>query len=347
MIYVGMDLHQKTTTWLAIDDAGARVGGGVVASTERGWGEVVSAWPVAEVRVAVETGTVTWWVVSVLRELGIEPTVVDARRFKLIAQSRKKSDRRDARTLAEALRAGLAEQCTVVVPSERARRGRALLQARQTIVRQGTGSRNAIKGLLRSIGVAARRTVWSSPAAFEDLLRHPAIPAWLATLLRSHYAVWSATQEQRHALDEQIEEELGCWPDATHLLEIPGFGPLVTLAVASAIDSPKRFRRGRQAASYTGLVPTVRDSGESTRRGGITHEGRSLLRHALIQAAHSALRSRSLTPGLRAWTHRLAARRGRQIAVAALGRKLMVLSHRMLSTGVVYQSNYGAASKAA
>jgi transposase len=347
MIYVGMDLHQKTTTWFAVDEAGERVSGGVVTSNEPGWREAVGNWPAAEVRVALETGTMTWWAVSALRELGIEPTVVDARRFKLIAQSRKKSDRRDARTLAEALRAGLAEQCTVVVPSERARRGRALLQARQTIVRQGTISRNAIKGLLRSVGVMAPHAVWSKRERFDDMLRHPAIPAWLQTLLCSHYAIWVATQRQRAVLDDQIKDELAYWPDAMHLQELPGFGPLVTLAVASAIDSPKRFARGRQAASYSGLVPTVRDSGESARRGGITHEGRSLVRHALVQAAHSALRSRALSPSLRAWAYRLSARRGRQIAVAALGRKLMVLSHHMMSTGVVYDRSYGAIAKAA
>ena len=108
--------------------------------------------------------------------------------------------RRDAFHLAEALRTGIARLCTVSVPSARARQGRGLLQARATIVKQCTISRNA-------------------------------------------------------------ELELQNWPEAKRLLDMPGFGPIVTLAVASAIDDPHRFKRQKQVASYGRIVPSVRDSG--------------------------------------------------------------------------------------
>ena len=124
MIYVAMDIHKKTTTYCAIDQGGEIIRRGKVSSGEAGWLKIVQQWPMEEVRVALETGGMSWWVVDVLRGAGLEPVVVDARRFKLIADSKKKSDRRDARTLAEALKGGLAENCSASVPSERARRER-------------------------------------------------------------------------------------------------------------------------------------------------------------------------------------------------------------------------------
>lgn len=338
MIYVGMDLHQKTTTWYACDELGVRLGSGKVDSDAAGWGTVIGRFE-ATIQVAIETGTTTWFCVEQLRQLGVEPVVVDARHFKLIAESRKKSDRRDARTLAEALCNGTAQQCTVSVPSERARSGRALLQARKTIVEQGTASRNAIKGLLRGCGIQLKPTLWRHPEQLRDALEAlDRVPDWMRPLLRSHYEVWLQTQRQRAVLDKQVDQAAQAWPEVSHLQTIPGFGPLVTLAVTSALDDPKRFRRGKQVASYAGLPPSVRNSGQSTRHGGITHQGRSLLRHALTQAAHSALRSHKLNTAHRTWARAIDARRGRQIAVTALARRLVVIAHQMWLTGETYRT---------
>lgn len=338
MIHIGMDLHQKTTTWFACDGQGQRLGSGKVESHRDGWAQVLGRFE-GPIQVAIETGSITWFCVEQLRSLGVEPIVVDARHFKLIAESRKKSDRRDARMLAESLFNGTAQQCTVSVPSERARQGRTLLQARKTIVEQGTASRNAIKGLLRGCGVQLKSTLWRHPDQLRDaLLALERIPEWMGPLLQSHYDVWLQTQKQRALLDKQIEQALQVWPEAAHLQTIPGFGALVTLAVTSAIDDPQRFHRGKQVASYAGLPPSVRNSGQTTRHGGITHQGRSLLRHALTQAAHCALRSHKLSHAHRTWIRAIDARRGRQIAVTAFARRLIVIAHQMWLTGEVYRT---------
>lgn len=340
MNYIGMDLHQKTTTWFACDQDGQRVGSGKVDSSLEGWRSVVQRVG-PQLQVAIETGSITWFCVEQLRTLGVEPTVVDARHFKLIAESRKKSDRRDARTLALALRDGTAQRCTVAVPSERARQGRSLLQARKTIVEQGTQSRNAIKGLLRGCGCTLAAALWRHPEQLRETLQDlERVPSWMRPQLLAHYSVWLETQRQRALLDEQIQDELVLWPDAQHLQSLPGFGPLVTLAVASALDDPHRFARGRQVGSYAGLVPSVRNSGDSVRHGGITHQGRSLLRHALTQAAHSALRGRALAERHRTWARSLDARRGRQVAVIALARRLLVIAHQMWLTGELYDPKH-------
>ena len=114
MIYVGMDVHKKTTTFCAINDEGHVCKRGKVDSGEPGWLEVVGHWLIQGVSVALETGNMTWWVVDVLRKAGVDPVVVDARQFKMIADSKMKSDRHDARALAEGLRGGLAQRIAVL-----------------------------------------------------------------------------------------------------------------------------------------------------------------------------------------------------------------------------------------
>ena len=338
-MHIGMDLHKKHSVFCVIDDQGAVVARGRVESSEEGWTGLLRRWPKEEVKVAVETGTVSWWAVEVARTLGIEPVVVDARQFKLIRESKKKCDRRDAFHLADGLRTGLVPQCAVAVPSERARRGRALLQARATIIKQSTASRNAGLGLLRSVGIQLSGRKWCSESTWEAALLMRLVPEWMKPLLALHRQQWKSAEAVRRELDRQVAEELDLWPEANRLQEIPGYGPVVTLAVVASIDDPGRFRP-KEVGSYAGLAPAVRASGERAGVGRITRQGRPGLRVLLIQAALAAMRSQKLTPGLAKLWRRLYAQRGRQVAAVALGRRLLVLGHKLMKTGQRYDPNF-------
>lgn len=342
MIHIGMDVHKKHSTYCVLDPGGAILARGKVPSSDEGWRSVLTRWPAGEVQVAVETGGLTWWMVDVSRRLGIEPVVVDARQFKLVAASKKKSDRRDAFHLAEAIRTDIARLCSVVVPTARARSGRSLLQARSIVVKQCTISRNAILGLLRSAGLALSKRRFGSKPHWDAVLASPALPNWMRPLLETHRAMWQYAEAQRAAMDDLVDAELKIWPEAASLLDMPGFGPVVSLAVASSIDDPKRFKRPKQVASYGGVVPTVRDSGDRESHGRITKQGRSLLRHCAVQAAHSALRSKGLSPALRKWALRLLMRKGRGVAVVALARRLLTIAFKLLASGQRYDPSYGA-----
>ena len=336
MKYVGMDIHKKSTTFCVIDDDGQVCKRGKVQSDEAYWLGVVGPWPAEEVTVALETGNMTWWVVDVLRRAGIEPVVVDARQFKLISHSKKKNDKHDARALADALRGGLARRYQVHVPTEGARRGRAPMKTRHQVVKQSVASWNAARGMLRSVGVSANKKQWKHLDGWEQLLGNPAVPVWMKPLLMTHREIWERLEIERGHLDSMVKAELRQWPEADILLEMPGFGPVVTLGVLSNIDTPRRFSRPGQVASYAGLVPTSRDSAESIRHGGITRQGNAILRHLMVQAAWSALRSKKLTPALKKWASRLVFKRGPQVAAIALARRLVVLAHRLWRNGETY-----------
>lgn len=345
MIYVGMDVHKRTTTFCALDDEGSIIRRGKVTSGEAGWLGIIADWPPAEVQVALETGGMSWWVVDVLRGAGVEPVVVDARQFKMIADSRKKSDRRDARTLAEALKAGLAHNCSVEVPSEMARRGRSLMRTRHLVVKQATATMNAARSLLRSVGVSISKYNWRKEEHWEKLLDHPDIPLWMKPLLVVYRNVWQTLDDERQDLDALVIQEQSRWPEAPLLRQIPGYGPVVTLAVLSSLDNPNRFKRSGQVASYAGLVPSTRDSGDSQKRGGITHQGRAILRSLMVQAAWTVIRSKKLPPDLQKWVKRLIVKRGVMVAVVALARRLLILGYRLWKNGEAYNPNYPVVEK--
>jgi transposase len=344
MIYIGMDVHKKTTTFCALASDGKVVRRGTVSSEESGWLEIVHHWSGEELSIVLETGCTTWWVVDVLREAGIQPVVIDARRFKMISDSKKKSDRHDARALADGLRGGLAQRIAVSVPREKARRGRSLMQTRQHILKQRNMTINSVKALLRSVGVEMKQGQWPKASHWEKVLANPAVPVWMKPILITHKNTWDHLEQQRQEFDALVHQELSQWPEAELLLEIPGFGPIVTMGILSAIDDVKRFKRPNQLASYAGLIPSSRDSGSVQRRGGITHQGRNLMRNFAVQAAWSAMRSKKLDPSLRKWSGRLVVKKGRQVAAVALARRLMILVHKFLSTGEVYNPSYPAAA---
>ena len=257
MRYVGMDIHSKTTTFCAIDDEGQVCKRGKVESSESQWLEVVGHWPGEEVMVALETGNMTWWVVDVLRGAGIEPVVVDARQMKLISHSKKKSDKHDARALADALRGGLAQRYAVHVPSEIARRGRSLLRTRHLIVKHSVANWNAARGMLRSVGVSVKKKDWNQEENWETVLDHPAVPVWMKPLLVTHRQMWELLEAERKSLDAMVKAELSQWPQAQIVMEMPGFGPLVSLGVLSHLDDVHRFKRSCQVASSVWFHPAA------------------------------------------------------------------------------------------
>jgi transposase len=196
MIYIGMDVHKKTTTFCALDSDGNVVRKGTVDSSESGWLAIVKSWSGEDLSMALETGCTSWWVVDVLRGAGVEPIVIDARRFKMIADSKKKSDRHDARALADGLRGGLAQRIAANVPSEKARRARSLMQTRQHILKQRNMTINSVKALLGSVGVEIKQVRLPKEDHWEKVLNNPAVPLWMKPCLITHKSTWEHLERQ-------------------------------------------------------------------------------------------------------------------------------------------------------
>jgi transposase len=122
-------------------------------------------------------------------------------------------------------------------------------------------------------------------------------------------------------LSQAIEQEVEKCPEAQRLMTHPGVGPLTALAFVLIIGRAERFRCGKQIASYLGLVPLEKSSGNRRRLGHITKQGNSMLRFLLVEAAQVTVRS---IPEWRNQYFHLRMRRGKKIAKVAMARKLAV-----------------------
>ena len=115
------------------------------------------------------------------------------------------------------------------------------------------------------------------------------------------------------------------------LCSAPSVGPVTAAAFASTIAEPERFKGAHQVEAYLGLVPSEMSSGEKQHKGGITKAGNGRVRYLLVQVALSILRLRSpRTEALREWAERIAARRGKKIAVVALARRMAGILYAMM-----------------
>ena len=135
-------------------------------------------------------------------------------------------------------------------------------------------------------------------------------------------------------LSQAIEQEAKKCPQARRLMTHPGVGALTALAFVLIIGNTERFQCGKRIASYLGLVPLEKSSGNRRRLGHITKQGNSLVRFLLVEAAQVTVRS---LPEWRSQYFRLVMRRGRKTAKVAMARRLAIRLYWMWREGWDYQ----------
>ena len=319
MDYCGLDLGRKSSRYCVVDDRKNIVRQGSVRQTREHLRSVFSSG--APMRVIVEATTQAFWTADVLTELGHDVRVVDPNRTKAIGAALIKHDKLDAHILALLGCADLLAE--VRIPSRQARIERVPMVCRDTMVRSRTRLVNALRGIFASEGIMLPT---ASPVRLVALFEQaaPALPQDLceaaAPLLQSLAALNLCLQ----ASDEVVRDHAKRDPLYRRLQTVPGVGPITVSAFVAAIIDPHRFSSGRAVGAYLGLVPRLYQSGNTTRRGGITKHGNRQARWALTMAASSLLLSKG-DSGLQQWAQPLAARIGRKKACCAIARRLASL----------------------
>lgn len=324
--YVGLDVSLKMTALCVVDHDGAWLAEGKVASEPEALADWLAAHAPEACRIGMETGPLSVWLWNELKARGLPVQVIDARHAKAgLALQASKTDRNDARGLAQIMRTGWFKE--VRVKSKAAHLLRALLASRGMLVATRRDLENQIRGLLKTFGLVlgtARRGRFE--VRLRDLLTaEPGLSRLIDPLLEARRAVI----EQIEHYDRQLLMIARHHQAVARLMTVPGVGPVTALGFAAAIDDPTRFRRSRQVGAYLGLTPRRYQSGEVDRSGHISKAGDGLTRTLLFEAAN-ALLTRSRKPSaLKAWAEAIAARCGRKKAKVALARRLAVLLHRL------------------
>jgi transposase len=283
----------------------------------------------------VEASGITPWICPLLKDLGVKGVVANPNRVGLIAESRKKSDRVDAETLAELLRLGGLPE--VHPPSIKARRLRRELSVRRQLVSQRTGLINQARGLQRGGGVILPARFFQGRGGWQDL-EAKRLPEYLRPLLETMKGVYEQLTRAIRQVEATLKQREHGEERVARLRTIPGVGPVSALTLVAAVDQVARFGRAKQLRAYNGIVPRVRSSGEREQQGSITRQGGSEVRAVWIQAAHSLVRSRQpAAPPLQKWFWKVARRRGVRTAIVALARKMLSLAFYLLRDGTQYE----------
>lgn len=336
--YVGLDAHSKTCVYMIQDESGRMVGEGTVPTTLEGLALMRERHQLlAGTRVALESGTVAFFVARRLGALGFEVLVVDASEVRAKAlRPTQKSDRRDAIELCEGLRRGI-YRTRVHVPPQEIEEMRETLGRRRHFIRVRTMEVNAAKRLLRTAGMPALARSLTSAKAWERLLKAVALSPALHDHLSAHYALWTCAQEQIARLAKSLEAQGAPFQEQLDRMQtVPGVGPIVALTALATFSDIARFPSAKHAASYAGLVPTGYDSGDKVRHGRITKRGSSELRSMLCEAAHHAARPNN---PLNPFFASIAARRGYKMAIVAVAHRICRILYAMQSRRTDFNLN--------
>jgi transposase len=327
---IGIDVHRDFCE-VAISEGGQLRSVGRVPSTPHDL-ELLGASLASDDQVALEaTGNAL--AIARILEAHVERVVVaSAKELHAISGAKAKTDRRDARTLAKLLAGGLLEGTWL--PSEQVRALRRRLSHRAQLVRARSRLKNEVHAALCRNLVGAPADTDLFGVGGRRWLTQVGLPADERETLDSCLRTIAF-------LDDEVarfERAVACYALASseirRLMTIPGVGLLSAATFVAVVGDVHRFPSARKLVGFLGLDPRVRQSGSAAARmGHISKEGPSAARQALCEAAHAALRS----PGpLRAFGLRIAARRGRQVAVVAVARKLATISWRLLISGEDY-----------
>jgi transposase len=337
-----MDVHAESTVWCLVDQQGEVLREGKVATSTAALTALVQELGnEEEVLAGQEVGTLTCLVHDALTAAGTRILSFNAQQLRMIAASRKKSDRRDAYWIAKALQSGMHPH-PVYVPTGEIRELRAVLSRRRVLKAEHNRWRYRARAYLRAAGCPAARGATALRAALRprDQPANDRVP-WLADSLALCQRQEAALRLELQRIDAVLAARIHAIEAIGRLLTVPGIGPLTATTIYAWVGDVRRFPNAKALAAYAGLVPSVRQSGGTVTYGGITKQGAPALRVTLVQAAHvllSRCRGAEATP-LQAIGLRIRGSRGRRkIAVVALARHLLRIAYHLLREGTTYDA---------
>ena len=280
-------------------------------------------------RIGLEAGPLSQWLFSALAEAGLPVICVETRHMRAALKAQiNKTDRNDARGIAQMMRAGLYRP--VHVKTLRSQKLRMLLTHRKLLQSKAIAIENDLRATLRNFGlkVGVVGTV-KFEARIKELVEN--LPD-LVILVEPLLIVRRVVREQIGILHRRLLAIVRDDDVCRRLMTIPGVGPVVALTYRVTVDVPARFRNSKAVGAAFGLTPSKYQSGESDRTGGISRCGDDMMRTMLYEAAQSMLFHSSKWSWLKAWAMKVARQRGMKKAIVALARRLAVIMHRIRLT---------------
>ncbi len=330
--FIGLDVSQRRTAICIVDVEGETVAEGTALTSPPD----IHHWIAKHIdvglvrRTGLEAGSMSFWLHTELAGMGLPMICLEAfQAAQLLKTQRNKTDRNDARGLAQIVRLGGRFLRSVEVRSKSSQEMRTLLTMRQYLVSQKVGLQNNMTGLLKQFGLIVRRGKLSAGTFRDGVLSTLSLAEERGVFLRDTIVpaldLYESICAQLSVLTKQVEVAARANAVCRRLMTMPGVGPIVALSYMTAIDDPTRFSQASDVGAYFGLTPRQYQSGEIDIRGNASRRGDIMTRCHLIQAATVLLTSTKKWCTLRAWGMKIARKNGLGKARIAVARKLSTL----------------------
>lgn len=338
---IGVDLGDNKHHLCILDQGGKAVFEGTLPNTREALLALAAQYPGA--RVALEVGTHSPWVGELLAGEGLDVLVANARKLRAVYQNERKCDAFDARMLAKIARLDPELLSPITHISQEAMAERLVLGNRDRLVTHRKALVQSVRSSVKSLG---HRIAACSAEAFPRRVRQSFArdERGAGALLAAIEPVLAAIETMNRSiaeLDSQIDAlAREKHPSAGRLRQIPGVGPVTSLAFVLAVEDPSRLAATRDIGAYFGLVPRRDQSGASDKALGISKAGNAYVRTLLVQCAQHILGPHGPESDLRRFGLRLAERGGRgakKKAIVAVARKLAVVMLSLWKSGEDYR----------
>ena len=290
---------------------------------------------IGEVHCLVEAAPLAETICDAVEKMGGRIEIVDSNAIKGIVHRMKKTDKNDARALADLSALGI--YTAVHRKTGESRELRSMLKIRCGILKSATGTKNNIRGILKANGIVLNSSL--SGTKFVEAVKEGA--KYLSPILRysiiESLRVWIRLEKTKNNLTKQLRKIAKKDAVAKRLMTHPGVGPSIAICFLCTIENPERFQDKKQVGSYFGLAPSVNQSGEREHRGSITKQGDKMFRWLAIEGAGVILSSRCKKNfRLREWGLRLAEKKCHNVAKVAVARKLTETLWSMWKEGTTF-----------
>jgi transposase len=324
--YAGIDVSLERSSVCVIDATGRIVREAKVPSEPEALVGFFGQLGVPLTRVGLEAGPLSQWLHAGLAEAGFEAVLLETRHVKAALSAMVvKTDRKDARGIAQLLRMGWYRP--VHRKSPPAQEVRALLVGRRLLQGKLRDVELSIRGVLRGFGLKVGEVSKGRFAArIEELVTgHEMLEAVIGAMLRAREGLRAEFMRLHRRMLAIARGDAIC----RRLMTAPGVGALVAVTFKTAVDDPERFRTAKAVGAHFGLTPKRYQSGETDVTGGISKVGDAAVRTALYEAANVMLTRTTRVSALKRWAMEVAKRRGAKRAKVALARKLAGVLHRL------------------
>jgi len=331
--FAGLDVSVKDTSVCVVDDTGKIIRETKVASEPEALLGVLRNAAYHLKRIGLEAGPLSQWLFSALGEAGLPVICVETRHMRAALKAQiNKTDRNDARGIAQMMRVGLYRP--VHVKTLRSQKLRMLLTHRKLLQSKAIAVDNDLRGTLRNFGL---KVGVAGAARFEARIKELVedLPD-LAMLIEPLLVVRRVLREQLGILHRRLLAVVRDDDVCRRLMTVPGVGPVVALTYRATVDVPARFRKSKSVGAVFGLTCAKYQSGEVDRSGKISRCGDEMMRVMLYEAAQSMLRANKWS-WLKAWAMQVARRCGMKKAIVALARRLAVIMHRIWIDGTEFR----------